>query len=106
MYIDTYISAILLPFFYRPNKRFPLAHHPPRRGLQKDASGHSVLWHAIAFGHWGRGNPVLETVPNGDGERSPRNHEEIGRTMSSWKYFFFAFIIPNHLHITPNLLPI
>ena len=24
-------------------------------GLQRDASGHSVLWHAVAFGHWGLG---------------------------------------------------
>jgi hypothetical protein len=28
MYIDTYISAILLPFFYRPKKKVPIGTSP------------------------------------------------------------------------------
>ena len=92
MYISYFTSILLQHIMGNPSKkRFPLEHRPPWRGLQKDASGHSVLWHAIAFGHWGRGNPVLKTVPDGDGERSPRNHEDIGRTMISWQYFFCIY---------------
>ena len=30
-------------------------------GLQRDASGHSVLWHAVAFGHWGSGAWIHRT---------------------------------------------
>ncbi|CAE7243966.1 ktnD [Symbiodinium pilosum] len=34
-------------------------------GKQKDASGHSVLWHAIAFGHIGIAQLMLDTYPAG-----------------------------------------
>eukprot|EP00913_Durusdinium_trenchii_P021871 g20550.t2 len=37
----------------------------PRERLQRDASGHSVLWHAIAFGHGGIAKRMLERFPVG-----------------------------------------
>ncbi|CAK8994728.1 Aspartate aminotransferase, partial [Durusdinium trenchii] len=42
-----------------------LIHQQLCNGLQRDASGHSVLWHAIAFGHGGIAKRMLERFPVG-----------------------------------------
>lgn len=51
-------------------------------GLQKDASGHSVLWHAIAFGHWGLARMMLERFPpaSQDGVDVNEVHHRKGET--------------------------
>eukprot|EP00930_Biecheleria_cincta_P040739 TRINITY_DN27902_c0_g1_i1.p1 TRINITY_DN27902_c0_g1~~TRINITY_DN27902_c0_g1_i1.p1 ORF type:complete len:831 (-),score=175.36 TRINITY_DN27902_c0_g1_i1:74-2566(-) len=52
-------------------------------GGMKDASGHSVLWHAIAFGHLGIAKLMLDSFPSGTvggvdvGEVHPRRKDTL-----------------------------
>lgn len=39
-------------------------------GATRDASGHSVLWHSIAFAHMGLATYMLDTFPPGSSEKS------------------------------------